>query len=100
MINSFCQSDRLWNEGEDRGLRGTGQRCSHTEGRSRKKQVERMRREEEIIHRDVQGDMQEDRDGVKVTARVRKIVRREEIDPDRQGEPKQVFLYNEFHSRR
>lgn len=31
MINSFFQSDKLWNEGEDHYRGETAERCSHTE---------------------------------------------------------------------
>lgn len=50
MIKS-CQSEKLWNEGEDLGLGATGRRCSQAEGDGRK-EVDKMRGEKEMRTRE------------------------------------------------
>lgn len=68
-------------------MREQGRGVVTQRGRLRQKQVERMRREKEIINRDGRGETRVEMDELKETARVRKRVRLEESEPHRQGEP-------------
>lgn len=91
MINSFCQSGKLWNEEEDWGLGGTGKSCSHAE------EGEREKNNKPIINRDVQGETQVETEKLKEAARVRK---NSETGRKRSRDKESRTEKNELHSRR